>query len=196
MPHDGHMADLAGRALRPATPAKEVRVWDILVRVFHWGLVAAFITAYASAEEWDALHEIAGFTVMGLVAFRLLWGFVGSRHARFADFIYRPKTVLTFLKDSIKLRGKRYLGHNPAGGAMVIALLLDLVVITGTGFMMTTDAFWGQHWVKEIHEIAVNGGLILVALHLAGVVLASFEHRENLVRSMVTGKKRAPSELD
>lgn len=196
MPKDGQLADLAGRVLRPATPAKEVRVWDIAVRIFHWGLVAAFVTAYASAEEWGALHQTAGFTAMGLVVFRLLWGLIGTRHARFADFIYRPKTVLTFLKDSLKLRAKRYLGHNPAGGAMVIALLLDLAVITGSGFMMTTDTFWGQHWVKEIHELAVNGGLVLVALHLAGVVLASFEHRENLVRSMVTGKKRAPSELD
>jgi cytochrome b len=120
----------------------------------------------------------------------MIWGLVGSRHARFADFIYRPSTVFAFLKDTVALRARRYLGHNPAGGAMVIALLLALGVVTSTGIMMTTDAFWGVRWVRESHEIAANLTLALVILHIAGVAFASFEHRENLAKAMVTGRKR------
>lgn len=177
---------VVGRALRPAT----IRVWDLPVRVFHWGLVAAFAVAWLTAEESGRVHRAAGYVVAGLVAFRMIWGLVGSRHARFADFIYRPSTVFAFLKDTVALRARRYLGHNPAGGAMVIALLLAIGVVTSTGIMMTTDAFWGVRWVRESHEIAANLTLALVILHIAGVAFASFEHRENLVRGMVTGRKR------
>src|SRR5688572_8747399 len=128
-------ATIPGRATRPET----VRVWDPAVRIFHWGLVTAFVTAWISAEESQSIHEIAGYVVAGLVAFRVVWGIVGSRHARFADFVRAPATVLRFLSETIKFRAPRYLGHNPAGGAMVVALLIALVVITGSGFMMTTD---------------------------------------------------------
>jgi cytochrome b len=175
-----------------ATPPATVRVWDPLVRVFHWSLVAAFVTAWATGDEVMSVHEFAGYVIVGLLVFRLAWGIVGSRHARFTDFVYGPATVIGFLKDSVILKARRYLGHNPAGGAMVIALLLTLAVITASGVMMTTDAFWGVRWVRETHETAVDVALVLVALHVAGVVLASIEHRENLVRAMITGRKRAP----
>ncbi|HMN84644.1 MAG TPA: cytochrome b/b6 domain-containing protein [Bauldia sp.] len=171
----------------PAT----VRVWDPLVRVFHWSLVAAFATAWATGDEEMSVHELAGYVIVGLLVFRLAWGIVGSRHARFADFVYGPAAVIGFLRDSVILRARRYVGHNPAGGAMVIALLLTLAVITASGVMMTTDAFWGVRWVRETHETAVDVALVLVALHVAGVVLASIEHRENLVKAMITGRKRA-----
>ena len=189
MPEGSLARTEADRALRSAT-APDVKVWDPFVRVFHWSLVAAFITAFASAEEWDDLHEIAGFTVLGLISLRIIWGLIGTRHARFSDFVYKPRTVIAYLKDTLKMRAKRYLGHNPAGGAMVIALLLALATITATGVMMTTDAFWGVKWVKEVHELAVNGTLVLIGLHLAGVLVACLEHRENLVRSLFTGRKR------
>lgn len=180
-----------GRDTRPAPDRGEwVRVWDPLVRVFHWSLVAAFAFAFLTAEEWDGGHEAAGYVVAGLIGFRLLWGIVGTRHARFGDFLYRPATVVAFLRDSIRLRAARFLGHNPAGGAMVIALLLMLGVITGTGHLMTTDAFWGVKWVEELHELAANLTLGLIALHVLGVLVASFEHGENLVRAMITGRKR------
>jgi cytochrome b len=178
----------AGRQVRPAT----VTVWDPLVRLFHWSLVAAFVTAWATGEEILSVHELAGYVIIGLVAFRVPWGLVGPRHARFADFLHPPATVLGFLKDSLALKARRYVGHNPAGGAMVVALLLTLIVITLSGVMMTTDAFWGIRFVRETHEAAVDVALVLVALHLAGVGLASLEHRENLVKAMVTGRKRAP----
>lgn len=177
----------AGQAAAPPT----TRVWDPLVRVFHWSLVAAFVTAWATGDELQDVHEIAGYAILGLVAARVVWGFVGSTHARFADFVYRPSTVVGYLVDTARLRAKRYLGHNPAGGAMVIALLLVLAAICGTGVMMTTDAFWGVEWVEEAHELAVNLAIVLVGLHLVGVLAASLEHGENLVRAMVTGRKRA-----
>jgi cytochrome b len=167
-----------------------VSVWDPFVRIFHWSLIALFLFAYFTGNTWDQPHEWAGYTIGGLVACRVLWGFIGSTHARFSDFAYRPAVVLSFLRDSLQLRGKRFLGHNPAGGAMVIALLSSITVICFTGHLMTTDRFWGVSWVETAHEIFVNMTLGLIVLHIAGVVLASVEHKENLVKSMVTGLKR------
>jgi cytochrome b len=175
------------------TPSGTVRVWDPLVRIFHWSLIGLFVFAYVTGDEWQNPHEWAGYAIAALVAIRILWGLVGSRHARFASFIYRPSTVAAFAADTVRLRARRYLGHNPAGGAMVITLLVAITVIAASGFMMTTDAFWGVEWVEEVHELTVNLTLVLIALHVGGVILASFEHGENLVRSMVTGAKRAPT---
>ncbi len=171
------------------TPPPKVKVWDPVVRVFHWSLVTAFFTAWISAEEWDRVHEWMGYLVLGLITVRILWGIIGARHARFADFVYRPSTILAFLRDSTHLRAKRYLGHNPAGGAMVMALLACLAAVSATGIMLTSDTFWGVEWVEELHEFIVNLTLGLVGLHIAGVVVASLEHRENLVGSMITGWK-------
>jgi cytochrome b len=174
----------------PARP-RTVRVWDPLVRLFHWSLLAAFVTAWATGDELKSVHEIAGYTIAGLLVFRVFWGLFGSTHARFTDFVRRPSVVIGYLADTARLRARRYLGHNPAGGAMVVALLVMLTVICGTGILMTTDAFWGVEWIEETHEIAVNVTLLLVALHIAGVLVASLEHGENLVAAMITGRKRA-----
>ena len=114
-----------------------------MVRIFHWSLVGGFAVAYVTADEWDKAHELVGYIIAGLIAFRLFWGLVGSRHARFSDFLYRPSTIVAFIKDSLAMKGKRYVGHNPAGGAMVVALLLAIVGIAATGYMMTLDMFWG-----------------------------------------------------
>lgn len=176
----------AGRQTAP-TP---IRVWDPMVRLFHWSLLTAFVAAYATSDTWETVHIKTGYIVAGLVAFRLVWGLIGSLHARFRDFLYRPATVLRFLRDSLRFKAKRYIGHNPAGGAMVLALLAALTGICATGYMMSLDAFWGVQWVEDLHKLLVNGTLGLVALHLLGVALASFEHKENLVKSMFTGKKR------
>lgn len=167
-----------------------VEVWDPLVRSFHWSLVVAFVIAWATGDELQQLHEAAGYVIVGLLGIRILWGFVGSSHARFADFVYRPSTVINYLLDTVRRRAKRYLGHNPAGGAMIAALLITLVATCATGIAMTTDAFWGIAWVEEAHELAANLTTVLVGLHLAGVFVASFEHKENLMRAMITGRKR------
>jgi len=175
----------------PVARQGETRVWDPLVRIFHWYLVLAFLAAWATGDEIKRPHVAAGYCVIGLVAFRIIWGFVGGRHARFADFVRGPRAVTGYLRDTAGLRAKRYLGHNPAGGAMVVALLIMLSVIGATGFMMTTDAFWGVGWVQDAHETAVNLTLGLVVVHILGVIVASYEHGENLVRAMITGYKRA-----
>ncbi len=172
-------------------PPNTVKVWDPLVRLFHWSLVSAFALAWITAEEWDRAHEWFGYAILGLLVARLVWGVVGTRYARFSNFVYRPSTILGYLKDSVFLRAKRYLGHNPAGGAMIIALIMALAVTGGTGYL-TTIGFGPDEWLEELHEVAANATLLLVGLHVLGVVVSSFEHRENLVWSMFTGKKRAP----
>ena len=206
------------------TTSNEIKVWDPLVRIFHWSLVAAFTIAYLSEDDWQSLHVWAGYTVAGLVAFRLLWGFVGSEHARFRDFVFSPATVFGYIKDLVALRAKRYIGHNPAGGAMVIALLISLAATTLTGMqlyaveenrgpfaaitvegispigtaMADEDEYEygegregkeGEELWEELHEFFANFTLLLVFLHIAGVVVSSFAHGENLPRAMVTGKK-------
>ncbi|WP_240784249.1 cytochrome b/b6 domain-containing protein [Tabrizicola caldifontis] len=201
--------------------AAMVRVWDPLVRVFHWGLVAAFATAWLAADEVQPVHELAGYTVASLVVFRLVWGFAGSRHARFAQFVTGPAATLAYLGAMLRGRERRYLGHNPAGAAMILVLLLTLSGTAFTGWLMTDPArqarlpalpqtlapAWADDdeddygeadgWqgdtdgpLRAAHETLANLTLLLVALHICGVVLASVRHRENLVRAMLTGDKR------
>ncbi|WP_346910610.1 cytochrome b/b6 domain-containing protein [uncultured Roseibium sp.] len=181
----------AGGAEPPAAGQKTagVRVWDPLVRIFHWSLVVLFAVAWLTGDEVQKIHEPAGYAIAGLLTFRILWGLVGTRHARFTDFVYRPSTVIAYLRDAVKFRAKRYLGHNPAGGAMVLMLIAVIGGTALTGYMMTTDAYWGVEWVEEIHELLANLAIALVGLHVLGVVFASIEHGENLVRAMVTGIK-------
>jgi cytochrome b len=171
-------------------PASTVLVWDPLVRVFHWSLVGAFVIAWVTGDELERLHELAGYTIAGLLAVRVVWGLVGTTHARFTDFVYRPSTILRHLADTMRLRAKRYLGHNPAGGAMAIALMAMLAVTTATGIAMSADGASGGEWLEELHEVAANLSLVLVGLHLAGVFVTSVEHRENLVKAMISGRKR------
>lgn len=217
-----------------------VQVWDILVRLFHWSLVASFTIAYFSAEEESALHIYSGYTVLGLISFRLIWGLVGSRHARFSDFVRSPAAVIDYLKASRSGQAPRYLGHNPLGGWMIIALLATLFVVTLSGLKVyqleeseelaaaigspvavisnamaeqeremenenesedkeggqtatetEEDNEAGEEFWEEIHEVASNFMLLLIALHLLGVIMASRQHKESLVIAMLTGKKRA-----
>lgn len=167
-------------------------VWDILVRLFHWSLVTSFAIAWITAEDWRDLHEWAGYAAASLIAFRLIWGIVGTHFARFSQFVRAPGTVIAYLRDVLSGREARYIGHNPAGGAMVLALLAAMAGLCFTGWLYTTDAYWGEDWVELTHEVLANVLLALVGLHVIGVMLASFRHRENLVRAMVTGRKRIP----
>lgn len=174
-----------------ATPPATVKVWDLFVRLFHWSLATLFVVAYATGDEIEKIHIAAGYTIAALLALRIMWGFVGPRHARFANFVRRPREVLAYLRDVALFRAPRYIGHNPAGGAMILALLAMLAGTCATGFMMTTDAFWGAKWIEDVHEVLANLTVGLIALHVLGVLAASFEHGENLVKAMVTGRKRA-----
>lgn len=172
------------------TPPASVRVWDPFVRVFHWSLAGLFLLAYATGDEIETVHIAAGYTIAGLLGLRILWGFVGPRNARFSDFVRSPRAVLAYMRDVALLRAPRYLGHNPAGGTMVVALIVTLIVTCSTGYMMTTGTFWGAKWVEEVHEAFANLTIGLIVVHVLGVLLASFQHGENLVKAMITGRKR------
>jgi len=195
----------------------EVPVWDPLVRLFHWTLFISFCAAWFTEGEWfeglqdrlsgewlQLVHIWAGYTIAGLLVFRVLWGFVGPRYARFSDFVYRPGIVLAYVRDVLTLRARRTLGHNPAGGAMIVALLLGLTATVVTGLalygadkglgplaaMLAESSDAAIDTIKEAHEVATNFTLLLVAGHLLGVVWETLLHRENLVRAMITGRKR------
>ena len=189
----------------------QVRVWDVPVRVFHWALVAGFATAYVSAEMHQlALHVWLGYALLALVAFRLVWGFTGNPYARFKSFIFSPQETLAYVRS---LRGghpAHYYGHNPAGALMVFALLGVLLAIFVSGLVtLAVIDFEGPLlflanrvsddtacFFRHAHDFFVNVALLLIPLHLLGVVSGSIQHRENLVRSMVTGMKRkVPTEV-
>lgn len=172
------------------TPPETDRVWDAFVRAFDWSLVLSFAIAWITADEWDRLHEWAGYAAVALVCVRIVWGFVGDKHARFRDFVRSPIVVLGYLNDMLRGRERRYRGHNPVGGAMIVALLLGICGLGLTGWMMTTNTFWGVEWVEDVHEVLANGLLVLVGLHVIGVLVSSWRHGENLVAAMVTGHKR------
>lgn len=210
-----------------------VKVWDPVVRVGHWALAAGFILAYFSEDDFLTLHVWAGYAVGAIICLRLAWGFVGSTHARFRDFVRSPTVTLRYLADLLGRRAKRYLGHNPAGGAMVVVLLLALAGTVSSGLMLYAIeenagplAGWAtaisegpamagliqpaiaeeddedrrgtapygegdrEEFWEEIHEILANMTLFLVGLHIAGVLYSSYQHRENLVLGMISGRKR------
>ncbi len=139
---------------RQKTMSKEIRVWDPLVRIFHWSLVLSFAVAYLSGEEESDIHIYSGYIILGLLLFRLLWGFVGGRFARFSDFAYSPQAVIKYLKDMLAGRPKHYLGHNPAGGAMIFALLLGLVVVTYSGLKVYAIEEGAGPLAAQIPEIS------------------------------------------
>ena len=171
--------------------ATRVRVWDAFVRVFHWALVLCMGIAWASAYNTDSpIHVSAGYLAGGLVLCRAIWGFVGTRYARFSQFVRSPRIVFGYLRDMAARRETRYLGHNPAGAAMILMLMLAVAATCVTGIMLTTDPFWGVSWVQALHGFVAGSVLFLVTLHVGGVIIASLRHRENLVRAMLNGRKR------
>jgi cytochrome b len=204
-----------------------VQIWDPFVRLCHWVLVAGFAVAYLTGEDLLNLHAWAGYVIGALVLLSIAWGFIGSKHARFRDFVYHPRTVLAYLRDLPRGRSRRYLGHSPAGGAMVIVLLVCLGATVWSGLVVYAEEEGagplaplyasdvgdpdvddddededakrageegrrrgGGSNMEDIHDFLANLTLALIFLHIAGVVLASFAHRENLAWSMVTGRKR------
>lgn len=171
--------------------ARAVLVWDAPLRVFHWLLAASFAGAWLTAES-DRLHVVhltLGYTVAGLVAFRVLWGLVGTRHARFASFVRGPRAVLGYLRSLVGGRPEHHAGHNPAGALAIVALLLLATALTATGWGAHTG--FGGRGVSELHEGIATAMLALVGVHVAAVAISSWLHRENLVRAMVTGRKAA-----
>ena len=194
--------------------SNQIYVWDPLVRIFHWSLVLFFTIAYLTDDDFMQLHELAGYIVLGLVGFRIVWGLIGPQYARFSNFVYSPSTIMGYIK-SLSSSPKHYIGHNPAGGAMVIILLVMIAFTSWSGIEAQEaegiehaslkvslisnahadddedeheggeeDEFW-----EEIHEAAANLTVFFIVLHIVGVFASSIIHRENLVRAMVTGYK-------
>lgn len=169
--------------------ARRMLVWDAPVRVFHWLLALSFAGAYitAESESWRLLHVTLGYTMAGLVVFRVLWGLMGTRYARFSNFVRGPRAVAGYLRAMVRGRPEHHVGHNPAGALAIMALLGLAALIAATGWATYNDL--GGGWLEDLHELAANTMLAVVGLHVAGVVAASWLHRDNLVRAMVTGYK-------
>lgn len=166
-----------------------ILVWDFPVRIGHWLLVGAFALAWLTSESeaWRLVHVLAGGTVVGVVLFRLLWGVVGTRHARFASFVRGPGSALGYLKNLLAGRPAHTAGHNPAGGWAIVALLV-LGLLTGASGWLTFNEVGGELF-EELHEALAAAMLTVALLHVAGVIVGSLAHRENLVRAMLTGRK-------
>jgi len=183
--------------------SSQTRVWDPLVIFFHWSLVSAFVIAYLTEDDFLTIHSWAGYLILALLVIRIIWGFIGTRYARFSNFVYSRENIMQFVKDTLRFKAKRYLGHNPAGGAMVILLIISLLITSITGvFLLGAEEHIGPvaHWftqtesvwsnaLEEVHEFFANFTLFLVFIHVAGVLIESLIHKENLVSSMLTGFK-------
>jgi cytochrome b len=169
---------------------QRVLVWDLPARVFHWALVLNFTGAYVTgdSDRWALVHVTCGFTVLGLIVFRLVWGVAGTRYARFSEFVSGPSSVLRYISALIRGRPTHYVGHNPAGALAVLALLLLGLVSAVSGWMSYDDI--GGEWLEELHDAASSLMLALVFVHIVGVLISCRLHGENLIRSMIDGRKQ------
>jgi cytochrome b len=166
-------------------------IWDVPTRAFHWMLALSFVGAFltAESERYRDVHVMLGYTMLGLVAFRLVWGLIGTRYARFGSFAHGPRSVLTYVKSVFTRTPQHHSGHNPAGSWAIYALLLLSLLAGASGYATLNDI--GARWMEDVHEALANTLLAVVFVHIAGVVVSSVVHRENLVRSMLTGYKWA-----
>lgn len=168
----------------------KILVWDLPTRIGHWLLASAFIVAFLSgdSEEWRLIHVGAGYAVAGVLAFRLFWGMAGTRYARFKSFLFSPRQVFIYLGGLLKNNPAHWIGHNPAGSYAIYALILLGASVVGSGWAVYVDI--GGEWLQETHDALSYAMLGIVGIHVLGVVISSRMHRENLVRSMVTGYKQ------
>ena len=166
-------------------------IWDAPVRVFHWLMVLSFAGAYitAESERWRLLHVTLGYTMAGLVAFRIVWGLIGTKHARFTNFVRGPFAVKRYLLAILRGRPEHHVGHNPAGALAIVGMLVLTLAIAASGWSIYNEV--GGEWLEEVHEFTANLMLALIGVHIVGVLLASWMHHENLTRSMIDGRKAA-----
>ena len=170
---------------------RKILVWDAPVRVFHWLMVASFAGAWltAESERWRMVHVTLGYTMGGLVAFRILWGLVGTRHARFASFVRGPVAVLRYIRGILRGEPEHHTGHNPAGALAILALLGLTLAITASGWASFNEI--GGRWPEKVHEMLASLMLAIAAAHVAGALFTSWQHRENLIGAMISGRKSA-----
>lgn len=169
-----------------------VKVWDPLVRLFHWTLVGSFVANAFLTRPGKDVHQWVGYAVAGLIALRLVWGVIGTRHARFADFIPTPAALLAQMQDMATGRRRVHAGHSPLGALMIFNLLLTMAAIAATGYAQTTVAFFGVEWVGEAHEALVVWAELSIVVHVLAVVVESRRLGVNLPKSMLTGYKELP----
>jgi len=174
----------------------KIKVWDPFLRLAHWTLVASVAAAWLTRHDGGRWHEWLGYAAFAVVLARIAWGWIGPRYARFGQFVRSPSTVLRYARQALAHAEPRYVGHNPLGACMIAALMITIVLVSVTGWLFTTDAYWGVEWVEELHDGLSNLLLALVGLHLAGIAFSSMRHRENLVGAMLHGYKRAPARDD
>ena len=172
-----------------ASKPEKSLIWDAPTRTFHWLLVLSFLTCYLTGEDdrWALLHVTGGFTVSLLILFRLIWGFFGSRHARFAAFVRGPRAVMDYLKQMIKGRPAHFAGHNPVGAVSILLLLILGIVVVSSGILIFEEV--SLSYLEEIHEWSSHLMLMVVGIHVLGVAASSYLHQENLVKAMITGRK-------
>jgi cytochrome b len=170
------------------------RIWDPFVRIAHWSLVGGVAAAWLTRSGSGAIHEWLGYGTLALVAARIAWGFTGTPYARFSNFVQRPEAVGRYVLDLLERREVRCLGHNPLGGYMIVALLAVTAATGLSGWLYTTDRYWGVEWVETLHSTLADALFVLAAFHVLGVVATSLRHRENLVAAMVHGRKRTDGE--
>ena len=170
-----------------------VKVWDPLLRVLHWSLAFAFLINFIN-EGGDPLHNWLGYAALFLIGVRFVWGWIGPRHARFSDWVRGPRAIRHYLRERLSGRSSRQLGHNPAAGAMMVALLVGVALVGVTGWLQTTDRFFGEEWLEQLHEVLEYAVLEMVGLHVVAAISESIHYRENLITSMIHGRKRALSE--
>ena len=165
-------------------------VWDVPVRLLHWGLVASVTAAWATSDSIGSAHEYLGYGAAAIVAARIGWGYRGNRYARFGQFVRAPSVALAYLRAVAGGRAPRYLGHNPLGGWMMLALIACIALLTASGFAATTDLLWGYAWPVLLHTAIAWTLVALVVLHVGGVLFTSWQHHENLIAAMITGAKK------
>lgn len=177
--------------MQSTTPALPARVWDRFVRFFHWSLVSGVLINFFLVDDGEALHQWIGYFASGLVVARIVWGFVGSEHARFASFFPTPARLRAHLAAICNGKPDLHLGHNPLGAVMMLALMALVLVLGLSGFLQTTDAFWGEEWLQEVHEILASTLIGLASLHAAAAIIMARLEGVGLVGAMITGVKRS-----
>ena len=173
-----------------ATPvARTVKVWDRFIRAFHWSLVACVLTNFFVIDDGASVHQWLGYSACALVLARIVWGFIGSRHARFADFFPTPATIRKHLTELASGALQHHDGHNPVGALMMLSMLAVVLCLGLTGFLQTTDVFWGEEWLQELHEMLASTLIAFAGIHAAAAVVMSHLERTNLIAAMITGVK-------
>lgn len=167
-----------------------LRVWDPLVRIAHWSLAIVVLLAWLTRATPGPWHERLGYASLVIVGLRLVWGWCGSQHARFSSFVRGPRDTLSYAGRMLRGREERHTGHNPLGAWMIVALIIMIALVGFSGWLYTTEEYWGVEWVETLHSILADALLVLITLHVAGVAYASYKHRENLVAAMLHGRKR------